>query len=231
MLRQGWLRSAAIAILVVLPATLPSLVRAANDSINCPRSSAYWAKQCNDERWHGQLHQSAVSLIAKEAGRRSSFFMWPVGTELDCFASVLFPSPPANPEELAHREFAAFLATVSAGELGIRTAADEPVGLVGETEISCDGLGAENLNQLIEEIDSLLIALDPLPDGDEGTEAVYQTITAALQDLNGGIGIETTCDLECVTVPVDVGAGRMVIGIGDHDPDVADGGGGSGDPG
>ena len=231
MLRQRLPISVALLAIFTLAITMPLTAQAVGDPVNCPRPAAYWAKQCEDDDWYGDLPGSAMLLVAEEVGHRSSFFVWPPGTELDRLATVISPPPPGTVKELAHREFATMLSTIGAGLLGIRNANDEPLGLEGDSEISCDGLGFGTLDALVEEIDSLLIVLDLLPEGDTTATAIFQSIVAALQDINNGIGIKTTCDLENTAPPFDGGGGYMVIGLGDHEPDCPDSCGEGGDPG
>jgi hypothetical protein len=168
-----------------------------------------------------------VTLIAEHVNAVSQFYDWVPGMEFDGMCSTIPAEPPLSPKKQAKRQFATMLATICAGDLGLDPAEDEPIFLSRDTEIFCAGLASQTIGELIDEVDDLLIALEPLPESDPDIRSAYGTVANCLDDINNGIGIGETCDreLDIVRVPgqeVDpfkIGAGEDPDGGSDLPPD------------
>jgi hypothetical protein len=115
---------------------------------NCPRPVAYWATQCPPSS--GELTPAQLQSVAALTGAQSLFFDWPSGSESTAFCSATNPPGPVDPRSLAKTEYAALMANWAAGQLGIVSPGGQPIRLLNTMGVSCPGIAATTLAQLVQ---------------------------------------------------------------------------------
>jgi type IX secretion system substrate protein len=118
--------------------------------VNCPRTAEFWRQQCAGG---SGFTAAQLTQIAQSINAQSTFFDWTPGSELASFCAVLNPPGPSEPRKDAKAEFAALLANVCAGRLGLTEANGGQVLLIAGTPVSCEGLDAGTIGALIETAD------------------------------------------------------------------------------
>lgn len=167
----------------------------------CPRRVNFWAGQCacaRGERGHVQYSCDEMNAMAACIDDHSTFFAW--DDDLTSFCSVISPPTPEKQRGQAKRQFAALLANVCAGELGLLANNGDIVSLPLDTPISgaCDGLvDADNVGELIKVVDELLTSLEGQSLDDPAVKEAYGKIITCLDRINHGIGIPFDPE-ECV---------------------------------
>lgn len=171
-----------------------------NDALVCgensPRTAGFWSAQCA-QRGNGSTKFTAeqLTLIAQRADDRSSFLDWAPGSEMSSFCALITPPKPMDQRKQALRQYAAFLANMSAGELGLVPWNGELVSLNPETAVSCGGLSAATLGELVGEVDAILASLDGQPLSDEATKSEYGKLISCLDAINNGhVGAGTVAE-------------------------------------
>lgn len=129
----------------VPPGTPPGMV--CPQPVNCPRTAEFWRQQCGGG---GTFTQAQLTQVAQCMNAQSTFFDWPAGAEFDLLCAALNPPGPLDPRKEAKAEFAALLANVCAGQLGLAEANGSRVLLIADTPVSCTGLSPTTIGGLIE---------------------------------------------------------------------------------
>ena len=131
---------------------------------NCPRPASYWASQC---KTGSDLSPQQLDLIATRINNLSILFDWAPGTERAQLCATVATPEAASVRALARREFAAFMATVSAGDLGIAPSGGPAMRLIPYTRVACAGLRDTSIAELAATADTArhLVAADYLDVG------------------------------------------------------------------
>lgn len=162
--------------------------------LNCPRPVAFWARQCDQVR-HKQraLTADQMNAIASSIDSRSGLFNWTSASSTGgpSLCEVLNPPRPMDARKQAKRQYAALLANVSAGEMGVSARNGEPISLDPNTSISCGS--ATTVAALITQSEQELVQLESRPLSDRAVAAAYRRIQECCERINRGVGIGTVC--------------------------------------
>ena len=150
---------------------------------NCPRDLQFWrgAAALNATSTTG-LTNSDLQAIARQVDARSTYFNW--SNDLQGLRSALSPSAPLTRRKQIARQYAAMLANIAAGELGVGYQGDNAIGLDLDTQI--DFSGASNIGELVSLTDRWLTQ----------NRGNFATLNAKLNQVNRGRGIGPTCNGE-----------------------------------
>jgi hypothetical protein len=110
---------------------------------NCPRPASYWAAECPGG---GLVSIPDFQSIATSVATRSAF--WEPLDATPEFCGVMSGGGDLRTQAL--REYLAFMASISAGVLGVHETDGDPIRLREDTPISCPGLEAATISQLAE---------------------------------------------------------------------------------
>jgi hypothetical protein len=171
------------------------------DVPDCPRSVGFWGLQAL-QKGNGstKLTQEEVTLIASCIDDRSAFFDWGMSDFTGFFDTVL-PTRAMDARKQAKRQYAGLLANVCTGELGLIASNGDAIALNICTDISCSGLAATKIGDLITEVDGLLAMLEPLNIQDPAVKAQYNTIKYCVEAINDGSILGPVCtEVELRTV-------------------------------
>jgi uncharacterized repeat protein (TIGR01451 family) len=162
---------------------------------NCPRTVGFWSQQCA-QRPNGstKFTRAQMDQITACVDAQSSFFDW--SSDFDSFCRILSPPNPMNQRKQAKRQFAGMLANVCAGQLDLVTSNGAHIVVDPSTPISCPGLEADTIGELIAEIDALLAALESQDLNDPAVKAQYTAIIGCTDGINNGLNIPTASDCE-----------------------------------
>lgn len=159
---------------------------------NCPRTPGFWTQQCaQKDNGSTKYNVPQMTSITQKVDALSAFFNWG-GSSFSSFCAIENPPRPMDQRKQAKRQFACLLADVAAGELNLITLNGETVTLDPNTPISCGGLTATTIGDLITEVDALLAA-------DEGKDLSgqvltdYTNIVTCCDGINNGQGIGSLC--------------------------------------
>jgi uncharacterized repeat protein (TIGR01451 family) len=166
-------------------------------TLNCPRTPGYWAAQCA-QKLNGstKFTKAEVTQIAEKVDDVSSFFNWSAGTDFDKFCATISPPKPMDQRKQAKRQFASFLANYATDALDLTPARGGEILLDLSTPIHCDGLDADNLGELIAEVDQKLADLEGQDITSGSVKSAYGKIIGCLDAINNGVSIPTTPDCE-----------------------------------
>jgi hypothetical protein len=159
----------------------------------CPRSAGFWKQQCRDlDCSHGEggpvkFDCTDMGLIAGGIDARSSHFSW--DEDFASFCATIDPPRPMDARKQAKRQFAALLANVCAGELGLAAGNGDIVSLPESTPIlsGCDGMGA-TVGAAIDYVDARLSELEGEPL--DQVLAEYEDLVRCLDLLNNAMNVE-----------------------------------------
>ena len=158
----------------------------------CPRTPGFWWQQCDCAEGEGgnvKFSCSEMEAITDCVVSYSSLFDAAWSDNFDGFCAALNPPNPVKQRQQAKRQFAAMLANVCAGELEIPANNGDIVSLPLGTPISCGGMDATTIGELIDEIDALLIALENENLNDPDVRDQYTDIISCAGGINNGVGI------------------------------------------
>jgi hypothetical protein len=158
--------------------------------VNCPRGAGFWAQQCAQRSNGATITRDQLAAIASAVDARATSFTWADATR--GFCDVIDPARPMDPRKQALRQFAAFLANMCAGELGIRTLDGGAVSLDPGTEVTVGG-SQTTLGDLAHSIDAHLVALQSVSIDGPGVRDDYGRIADLLGGFDDGIGISVSC--------------------------------------
>ncbi len=113
----------------------------------CPRRATYWAGQCPDGSGTG-LTSAQLDSVAARVDALSRFFDWPGGARAG-FCGVVAPVAPTDLRVRAKQEYAALLANLAAGLVGTSEANGDPIFLNAPVPVSCPGVPAASVGELL----------------------------------------------------------------------------------
>ena len=158
----------------------------------CPRPVGFWGAQCAQKNNGSTKYTGAeMALIAECADDRSSLFDWSPGTDFDLFCRSVDPPPPMTTRRQAKRQFAGVLANLCATSLGLQPSRGGTIHLGTSTPISCDGLEADTIGELIDEVDGILAELEGEDLNDPSVKDRYGALISCLDAINNGTNIPT----------------------------------------
>jgi hypothetical protein len=189
----------------------------------CPRSVGFWKQQtlCSQGEG-GRVKFSCMEMewILECVDATSVFFDW--DDDLADFTAAVNPDRPMDLRKQASRQYAAFLANMCVGQLGIPANNGDMVSLPPGTEITgtCFEFDATTIGELIAELDPLLIDLQDEP-MDNATKQTYADIVYCLDDINNARGIpydpdECEYDEDDGTPPAQPGRDTAGSPLDDH---------------
>jgi len=147
---------------------------------NCPRPLSFWLDVFDDARGSGDLSAADLRAIARWVDDHSNYFNW--GDDLQGMRQALMPGSPMTRSKQVARQYAAFLANVAAGELGVTPEGRNQIGLDLDTRI--DFRGASTLRDLMRMTERTL----------SGRRGSYSQLNSKLTQVNRGQGIGPVCD-------------------------------------
>lgn len=158
---------------------------------NCPRTIGFWTQQCL-QRDNGATKFTAgqVTSIAACIDGKSAFFSW--GDDFAGFCAAINPAT-TNQRTQAKRQYAAMLANICTGELGLIANNGNEISLDPDTEITCDG-DEMTIAELITWIEGQLASLEGQDLSDNSVKNAYAKIVACTDNINNGVGIGPLCD-------------------------------------
>jgi hypothetical protein len=170
---------------VTLPAS-PCSTMATYVTTNCPRTASFWVAEF--AFGGGLLSVPQLTQVARAVDSLSTLFDWPI----DAFAgfrAVIDPPGTLDLRQEATREYAAFMANLAAGRLGLLTTADEPIWLNSLSNVECPTPRTRTIEVLAK---AVVVAprfrsatyLNDVPDHRRALEGV----PVGLADFNGGAG-------------------------------------------
>jgi len=170
---------------VTLPAS-PCSTQANDVTTNCPRSASFWAAEF--AFGGGLLSVPQLTQVARAVDSLSTFFDWPVNA-FDEFRAVIDPPGTLDLRQEAIREYAAFMANLVAGRLGLLTTVGEPIWLNSLSNVACPTPRTRTIGALAQ---AVVVAprfrsgiyLNDVPDHRRALEGV----PVGLPDFNGGAG-------------------------------------------
>ncbi len=162
---------------------------------NCPRTVGFWGAQCDNltnpaSRYTNAQLLQIITCIDTKAG----IFFPGSGTLMDKFCAII-KNNKTDQRSQAKRQFAALLANICAGELSLTPPNGNQIFMDLDTPVSCGGLGATTLGQLIAEVDVALLTLEGLPIKNAAVKQEYSRIITCLDALNNGRITDSTCPL------------------------------------
>ncbi|MEO6596854.1 MAG: FlgD immunoglobulin-like domain containing protein, partial [Planctomycetota bacterium] len=166
-------------------------------SDNCPRTVGFWGSQCA-QRGNGstKFTRDQVTQIAQCIDDRSSFFNWTAGTDFDNFCRTINPTTPMQQRKQAKRQFAGVLANLCTDFLNLQPSQGGRIFLDPSTPISCAGLEADTIGELIDEVDRILAELEGLDLNDPAVKTRYGQLISCLDAINNGLNIPVSSDCE-----------------------------------
>lgn len=146
---------------------------------NCPRDLQFWRRVFGNGG-SVELSQADLRAIARFVDERSAYFNW--RDDLQGMRQALSPGGSMTRRKQVVRQFAALLANVAAGELGLLAGGREQIGLDPNTRVNYTG--ATTLRELIALTDRTLNA----------QRGNYARLNSALTLINRGRGIGPVCE-------------------------------------
>jgi len=182
-------------------------------SLNCPRTVGFWAAQCA-QKGNGSTKYDLAHLtsLAQCVNTQSAFFDWAPGSEEQQFCRTISPPLPMDIRKQTKRQFAGLLANLCASSTNNQPTKGGKIILDPSSPITCSGVTAKTVGELIAEVDAALIALEGQNLNSASVKAQYAALEGCLDAINNGIAISVTSDCE------DGGTST-----GSSDADVSDG--------
>jgi hypothetical protein len=147
---------------------------------NCPRPLQFWRDVFDDASGSGDLSAADLRAIARWIDDHSAYFNW--GDDLQGMRQVLRPGFPMTRGKQLTRQYAALLANVAAGELGVTPRGRNQIGLDLDTPV--DFAGGTTLRDLISLTDRTL----------RSRRGNFSRLNSQLTQINRGQGIGPVCD-------------------------------------
>jgi hypothetical protein len=148
---------------------------------NCPRNFQFWRRAFAGGTSSG-LSTADQQAIAREVDRRSSYFNW--SNDVQGLRSALSPAAPLTRRKQIARQYAALLANMAAGDLGVGDGLNNEghIGLDADTNISFEG--ASTIGELAALTDRWLAQ----------NRGNFAQLNSTLNRINRGLGIGTVCE-------------------------------------
>jgi len=173
----------------------------------CPRTPGFWTQQCA-QKGNGstKFTKAQVTSIASCVDDQASIFNW--SNDFDSFCITVNP-PTMNQRVQAKRQFATLLANFCTDQLNYQPSQGGEIFLPGDTPVHCNGFNATTLDQLIDEIDALLVALEGQDLSSGSVKSQYGSIISCADAINNGVSIPTRigCEHGSGSVPTGMGIG------------------------
>jgi len=147
---------------------------------NCPRDYIFWRNAFTSPGRGGAFSQVELRDIARMIDDRSRYFNW--GNDVQGAREALSPASPLTRRKQVARQFAALLANVAAGELGLVAENGDQVGLDPDTRVTYPGV--TSIRELITRTERLL----------SSGRGSFARLHSTLNAINRGRGIESTCE-------------------------------------
>lgn len=151
-----------------------------------------------------------MTQIAECVDDQSSFFNWAPGSDFDLFCRNINPTSPMTQRKQAKRQFAGVLANLCTDLLNLQPSRGGQIFLDPSTPISCDGLEADTIGELIDEVDDILADLEGEDLNDPEVKAAYGELISCLDAINNGTNIPVREDCENEVDPTDESIGASV---------------------
>jgi hypothetical protein len=162
---------------------------------NCPRTAGFWSAQCDQAPTGAtKFGLPAMTQIAECVDNKVGIFNWAAGTDFDRFCATVSNGGSMDQRRQAKRQFAAFLANVCTGELGLIANNGDVIFLDPTTPVSCSGLNSTTIGALVAEVDGLLLSLEGQSLNDPVVKAMYSQIISCLDDINNAEGVGSVCE-------------------------------------
>jgi hypothetical protein len=149
---------------------------------NCPRDLQFWRSavrlRTTGATGTALFRTTDLQALAREIDRRSTYFNW--SNDLEGLRAALNPAAPLTRRKQIARQYAALLANVTAGELGI--AGEEPIGLDLDTPVTFQG--ASTIGELVALTERWL----------RDNRGNFSQLNARLNQINRGRGIGPVCN-------------------------------------
>ena len=148
---------------------------------NCPRDFSFWRSVSAEakRRTTADLTYNDYVALARMVDAKSSYFNW--SNDVDGLYAALNPTAPNTRRKQVIRQYAALLANVASGDVGVTTADGNDIGLDPDTPVTFGG--ARTVGELIALTDRLLA----------GNRGDFAKLNSTLNRLNRGLGIPTDC--------------------------------------
>jgi hypothetical protein len=149
---------------------------------NCPRDLPFWRNAYRSGASGSGLSTTDLATIAREVDRRSTFFNWSNDTQ--GMRAALAPAAPLTRRKQIARQYAALLANLAAGELGLDdgVAGAGSIGLDADTRITFEG--ASTIGELAALTDRWLTQ----------NRGNFNRLNSTLNQINRGRGIGAVCE-------------------------------------
>lgn len=160
--------------------------------VNCPRTAHFWEQQCDrHDSHHARITRDALAAIATCVDAHSACFTWGGRSSL---CSTLSPRP-RRLRERALRQFAAVVANLCAGDLGVAGSSGPAIALDPATTLTLPGAPA-TVGDWIASADARLVALDGRSMRDPKARDAWRSIIRTAWAINHGQGIGPVCGAE-----------------------------------
>jgi hypothetical protein len=145
---------------------------------NCPRDLQFWLRAFERRGGANDISQADLRAIARWADEHSVYWNW--ANDLDGMRQALNPARPLTRQKQVTRQYAALLANVAAGALGLQSG--ERIGLDLDTRVTF--AGATTLRDLMDLTDSML----------RTRRGNFARLNSTLTSINAGRGIGPVCE-------------------------------------
>jgi hypothetical protein len=155
----------------------------------CPRSFAFWKKQCRevDRGRSDVLDQQQLTRVAQCVDDRTTAFTW--NSDLSSFCS-LAGVPGWDPKNRVRHQFAVLLANLCANEMGLTDDRGRRIGLDPSARINCRVLDARTVGELVPRIEILLARYQNASLLDWSMWRNLGPVAECLASINRGQGVE-----------------------------------------
>ncbi len=157
---------------------------------NCPRPAWFWMRQCLvPEPSAKRMDRSQLQALAACVEGRAQVFDWHDASA--GFCATMQPRPARLPAR-ARRQFAAVLANVCAGEIGLPAFGEHVIALDPATPVELPGVST-TVGAWLAAADTRLVELEALDRGDPGVKQAYRSLIRAGWLINHGRGMGPVC--------------------------------------
>ena len=147
---------------------------------NCPRDYIFWRNAFASRGRGSAFTQAELRDVARVMDERSVYFNW--RNDVEGAREALSPASPLTRRKQVARQYAALLANVAAGELGLTAENGDQIGLDPDTRVTHPGV--TSIRELIASTERLL----------SSGRGSYARLNSTLNAINRGRGIDSTCE-------------------------------------
>ena len=151
-------------------------------TVACPRPAWFWSAQCRQD--HPTLSTDQTAGLAACVDQHSQLFAWT--DDAAGFCATL--SSHSTLRSHAKRQFAAVLANICAGSMGLQSASGASIGLDPATPLATGTVGS-----WVAATDQQMIALETRSMHEKGIKSAYRDIIRAAWKINHADGMGPTC--------------------------------------